>query len=182
MGEIRGCVQSLTRTLDNKYLLTIEATGNVRELFDEMRDKDCDISIKKHREKRSLDANAYFHLLVSEIAKSLNISLEQCKVNMNIEYGTIAKDVDGKKIGFMLPQNVDVNSLYKYTKWFDEREINGVKFNCYIVFKETHTLNSKEMARLIDGTIQEAKQLGIETATPDEIARMNALWGEKIGA
>jgi hypothetical protein len=38
------------------------------------------------------------------------------------------------------------------------------------------------MARLIDGTIQEAKQLGIETATPDEIARMKALWGEKIGA
>lgn len=79
MGEIRGCVQSLTRTLDNKYLLTIEATGNVREIFEEMQDKDCDINIKKHREKRSLDANAYFHLLVSEIAKKLNIGLEQCK-------------------------------------------------------------------------------------------------------
>jgi hypothetical protein len=82
----------------------------------------------------------------------------------------------------MLPQNVDVNTLYKYTKWFDEREINGVKFNCFIVFKETHTLDSKEMARLIDGTVQEAKQLGIETATPEEIARMKALWGEEIGA
>ena len=182
MGEIRGCIRSLTRTLDNKYLLTIEATGNVKEIFETMKDMDCDIKIKKHREKRSLDANAYFHVLVSEIAKKVGIGLEQCKVNLNIEYGTIDKDEEGKKIGFMLPQGVDVNSIYKYTKWFDEREINGVKFNCYIVFKETHTLDSKEMARLIDGTIQEAKELGISTATPDEIARMNALWGEKIGA
>ena len=182
MGEIRGCIRSLHRTLDNKYLLTIEATEGVKTIFEELQDTDCDIKIKKHREKRSLDANAYFHVLVSEIAKKVGIGLEQCKVNMNIEYGTIAKDEEGKKIGFMLPQGVDVNSIYKYTKWFDEREINGVKFNCYIVFKETHNLNSKEMARLIDGTIQEAKELGISTATPDEIARMKALWGEKIGA
>lgn len=179
MNEIRGCIRSLHRTLDDKYLLTIEATGNVREMFDELQDIDCDITIKKHREKRSLDANAYFHVLVSEIAKKVGIGLEQCKVNMNIEYGAIARDEEGKKIGFMLPQGVDVNSIYKYTKWFDERVINGVKFNCYMVFKETHTLDSKEMARLIDGTIQEAKQLGIVTETPDEIARMKAVWGNE---
>jgi hypothetical protein len=145
-------------------------------------DAEYELSIKKVGKRRSLNANAYFHLLVSEIAEKMNIGLDQCKVNMNIEYGTIATDENGKKIGFMLPQNVDVNTLYKYTKWFAEREVNGVMFNCYIVFKETHTLDTKEMARLIDGTVQEAKQLGIETATPDEIARMTALWGESIGA
>lgn len=147
-----------------------------------LEDTEYELSIKKVGKKRSLNANAYFHSLVSEIAEKMNIGLEQCKVNMNIEYGTIARDEEGKKIGFMIPQNVDVNTLYKYTKWFDEREINGVMFNCYIVFKETHTLDTKEMARLIDGTVQEAKELGIETATPDEIARMKALWGEIVGA
>lgn len=152
------------------------------EHINTLEDAEYELSIKKVGKRRSLNANAYFHLLVSEIAEKMNIGLDQCKVNMNIEYGTITKDEDGKKIGFMLPQNVDVNTLYKYTKWFDEREINGVKFNCFIVFKETHTLDSKEMARLIDGTVQEAKQLGIETATPDELARMKALWGDSIGA
>ena len=145
-------------------------------------DAEYELSIKKVGKRRSSDANAYFHVLIGKIAERMNIGFEQCKVNMNIEYGTIARDEEGKKIGFMLPQNVDVNTLYKYTKWFDEREINGVMFNCYIVFKETHTLDTKEMARLIDGTIQEAKQLGIETATPDELAQMKALWGESIGA
>lgn len=144
-------------------------------------DAEYEISIKKVGKRRSLNANAYFHLLVGEIAERMNIGFEQCKVNMVLEYGTIARDEQGKKIGFMLPQSVDVNTLYKYTKWFDEREINGAMFNCFIVFKETHTLNSREMARLIDGTVQEAKQLGIETATPEELLKMEALWGESIG-
>lgn len=144
-------------------------------------DTEYEISVKKIGKKRSLNANAYFHLLVGEIAEKMNIGFDQCKVNLNLEYGTIARDEQGKKIGFMLPQSVDVNSLYKYTKWFDEREIKGETFNCYIVFKETHTLDTKEMARLIDGTVQEAKQLGIETATPEELARMKALWGEVDG-
>ena len=143
-------------------------------------DTEYEISVKKIGKKRSLNANAYFHLLVGEIAEKMNIGFEQCKVNMNLEYGTIARDEQGKKIGFMLPQDVDVNTLYKYTKWFDEREIDGKIFNCYLVFKETHTLDTKEMSRLIDGTVQEAKQLGIETATPEELARMKALWGESI--
>lgn len=143
-------------------------------------DTEYEISVKKIGKKRSLNANAYFHLLVGEIAEKMNIGFEQCKVNLNLEYGTIARDEQGKKIGFMLPQSVDVNTLYKYTKWFDEREIDGKTFNCYIVFKETHTLDTKEMSRLIDGTVQEAKQLGIKTETPEELARMKALWGESI--
>ena len=44
----------------------------------------------------------------------------------------------------------------------------------------SHTFDSAEMSRLITATVDEAKELGIETMTPDEIARMNALWGEKI--
>ena len=147
-----------------------------------LEDTEYELSIKKVGKRRSLNANAYFHSLVGEIAEKMNIGFDQCKVNMNLEYGTIARDEEGKKIGIMLPQKVDVNTIYKYTKWFDEREINKVKFNCFIVYKETHTLDTKEMARLIDGTVQEAKQLGIETATPDEIARMKALWGESVGA
>ena len=37
---------------------------------------------------------------------------------------------------------------------------------------------SEEMSVLLDGIIADAKELGIETETPDEIARMKAMWGE----
>ena len=37
-------------------------------------------------------------------------------------------------------------------------------------------MSSKQMSELIDGTVSEAKELDIETRTPDEIARMKSLW------
>jgi hypothetical protein len=38
------------------------------------------------------------------------------------------------------------------------------------------TYDVKEMARLIDGTVSEAKELGIETMTPSELALMKEEW------
>jgi hypothetical protein len=43
-------------------------------------------------------------------------------------------------------------------------------------------MNSKEMSELIDGTVSEAKELGIDTRTPDEIERMKALWESQQGS
>lgn len=36
--------------------------------------------------------------------------------------------------------------------------------------------NTKRMKRLLDYIVADAKALGIETMTPDEIARMESLW------
>lgn len=149
-----------------------------RELLDK-RDKYKNgfaLEVMRYREQRSLDANAYFHLLVDKIAKALNKGADEVKKQLNLDYGTIMKDDKGAKVGFKLPASVDVSLIYPYAKWFDERIENGVKFSCYIIYKETHTLDTKEMSKLIDGTVQEAQALGIETRTPDEIADMLDLY------
>lgn len=39
--------------------------------------------------------------------------------------------------------------------------------------------NAKQMGRIIDRAVEDAKDLGIETLTPDELARMNLEWGER---
>ena len=46
-----------------------------------------DINIKKHRKKRSLNANAYFHVLVGRLADCLCISKVRCKNMMVGRYG-----------------------------------------------------------------------------------------------
>ena len=38
-------------------------------------------------------------------------------------------------------------------------------------------MDTKEMSMLIDFTVQEAKQQGIETLPPNEIERIKQLWG-----
>ncbi|MFQ8836333.1 MAG: hypothetical protein ACLR8L_00235 [Oscillospiraceae bacterium] len=40
--------------------------------------------------------------------------------------------------------------------------------------------NAKQMGRIIDLVVEDAKDLGIETLTPDELARMNLEWGEEL--
>ena len=39
-------------------------------------------------------------------------------------------------------------------------------------YKQTHTMNTKEFARLIDGTMDECKALGIETLPEDKVHAM----------
>lgn len=61
-------------------------------------------------------------------------------------------------------------------------EENRLQTYFYRVYRGSHTYNTEEMSILIDGVVQEAKDQGIETATPDEIERLKSLWkGGKNG-
>lgn len=93
-----------------------------------------------------------------------------------VAYGTVARDKDGCTVGFKLPVSVDVHDLYKYTRCFDVREEDGKRFNCYLVYKDTSKMDTKEFSHLIDGAIEEAKALGIETDTPEQLARYKEEW------
>jgi hypothetical protein len=136
------------------------------------------VEVKQYRKTRSLDANAYFHLLVGKIAQAMSLGEDETKVKLVLEYGSVMRDENGEKVGFKLPTSVDVNQIYKYAKWFDERIENGHTFNCYIIYEHTHNLDTKQMARLIDGTVYEAKEQGIETMTPEQLSIMKQEWGK----
>ena len=143
--------------------------------------KTLSVELKEYREQRSLDANAYFHVLVNKIAEVLRIGADECKRNLVLDYGTIATDEKGVVVGFKAMKGVPVAQFCKYAKEYEECEENGKPFIKYIVYKETHTLDKAEMARLIDGTVDEAKQLGIETKTPQQIAEILSLMeSEKV--
>ena len=141
-----------------------------------LKDKAYEIEIREYRPKRSLNANNYFHLLVGKIAEVLRIGNDECKVRMNLEYGTPLKIDDNTLFAFKVPAGVKVENIVKYPKWVKTVMDNGKEVDVYIIYKETHTLDTREMARLIDGVVMEAQSLGIETMTPDQIAEMKSLW------
>lgn len=136
------------------------------------------VIIKPYKKQRSLDANAYFHVLVDKIAKAAKLSAEDVKVKMNLDYGTIAEDEKGLKVGFKVLKEVPITKFVKYAKPIGEVIENGKVFVKYLIHKETHTLTTDEMAHLIDGVVQEAKMLGIETLTPMEIQNLKGIKGE----
>lgn len=173
---MRGRLIDISIRLNHKYCITLEVDRDFREDFDKLKDQELDVEIKKHRNKRSKSANAYFHVLVNKIAAVRGGSDETVKTSLVLEYGALAKDENGLTVGFKLPATVDVSTIYPYVKCFDTREENGRLFKCYLVYKQTHLMDSKEMARLIDGAIEVAKELGIETDTPEQLARYKEFW------
>lgn len=148
----------------------LEVQNELMNILPEIKEKPYICEIKRYKQKRSLDANAYFHVLIDKIAKVLKRNPEEIKIEMNLDYGTWSKDEEtGQLDGFEALKKVPVNKFCKYAKPIREYAKNGKIYVQYLIRKHTSELNSAEMADLIDGVIEEAKQLGIQTMTPAEL-------------
>lgn len=159
--------------------LVTKNTSILEELENLSKQEEISVELKKPYHKRSLDANAYFHLLVNKLARHFDISDEEMKIKMNLQYGTVAKDSNGNSVGVKIPVSANIRDFYKYAKWFGSCVENGVEFNKYLFYKETHTLNSREMAKLIDGVVAECQDYGIPTKEEGEIKDMISNWGKE---
>lgn len=129
-----------------------------------------DITFKKHREKRSLNANAYFHKLCDELRQKLRISFTHCKNILITSYGQMEYIDDG------VPAQIDTNIEPEKMNEQELLHCRLIAFDegvySYVVYRGSHTYNTHEMSILIDGTVQECKLQGIETMTPDELMRL----------
>ena len=99
--------------------------------------------------------------------------MDETKKMLVSQYGTLARGSDGKYLAAKLPKNTDIDKIYPYAKHIGEGE-DGL--DMYLFFKRTSELTKDEMNRLIQGTVDEAKALKIETLTPAEIERMVGKW------
>lgn len=141
---------------------------------------DYDIEIKKHS-KRSINANNYHWTLCEQMARVLRTSRFEVHNQLMIDYGIDWVDGNGKR-SFVLMKDDDSymrmqTTHYRPTDATEDRK--GTIYRWFILLKPSHLMTTKEMSVLIDGTVSEAKELDIETRTPDEIARMKQLWDTK---
>ena len=169
---MRGRLLDIGRDIFTKKFtvrFTVDDIGNLEEL----QDVDLDISVKKYSEKRSLSANAYFHVLVGKIADKLTISKAKTKNMLICKYGQ-PELVDGQ------PMIYKTNAPVEYMEELETPHTIPIKYDkdatFYKVYRGSSTYNSIEMNNLIQGTVLDAKELGIETLTPDELARMVSQW------
>ena len=130
------------------------------------RDTLYDFKITKHREKRSLDANAYYWTILGQIADVMKMDKEELHKDYLKHYGV--------RTQVMLPVKGD--GYFKYYDLDGIREVNGNRFYVYNVYKQSSEMNTKEMSKLIDGIVQEAKTLDIKTMTPNELQILKEEW------
>ena len=179
---MKGRIIDYSMSFGGKQRITLELDTDFREGYEALKEAPAlEITIRRWRARRSNDANKYFHVLVNEIAAARGISDEEVKRDLIVDYGTVARDEDGNKIAFKLPASVDVDGIYPYTRMYKEVEENGIPMKCYIVFKRSSDMDTKEMAHLIDGAITVAQELNIDTDTPDRQGWWESLKGENHG-
>lgn len=150
----------------------IDDTGKIEKflplLFRLDKDTVYDVKIDKHREKRSLNANAYLWKLVTEIGNVLNKSKEEVYLQMLIDY-------DQSEMVSILSE-IDVKGYFKYYKLAGTSILNGKEFNHYKIYKGSSEYDTKEMSILLNGVVQEAKNLGIKTKDDIELERLLEEW------
>ena len=161
-----------------KYQLTFRINENVDVInhYDDLKDTEVlDIAIEPHSEKRSLNANAYFHVLVGKLADKLKVSKTEMKNSLICDYGQrLFIDGSEARIASTVPHNALMHYMHCIPSTFDLQP-DGDQ-TAYDIYRGSHTYTSKEMAALIDGTVTEAKEQGIETLTPEQLERMVNAW------
>ena len=144
-----------------------ESVKEAMRLVDQAHGKAYDLTVKIYRKARTIPANAYFHKLCNDLAAVLGVDDDEMKTHLVLKYGAVAER-DGVPVTITLPHAADVQEFYRYAKWIESDEYTDT----YLLYKQTHTLDRAEFSRLIDGTVEDCKELGIETIPPDELAQM----------
>lgn len=151
--------------------------GDFRKIYERLQDKICSIEIKEHKEKRSLNANALFHVLVGQIAKAHMppLSFDRCK---NILIGRYGFPETINDVPVTIKTNIDPELMFERSD-IHCRLIRGGDANTwfYQIMRHTADLNTAEFAKLLDGTIEDAKEMGIDTVTETEKQKALELWG-----
>lgn len=145
-----------------------------------MLDRDKIYDIVEHKNIRGLQANKYFHKLVNELArynrsKGYAVSDDEMKININLAYGTLATGDNGQVLGAKVPKGTNIINFYPYAKWYKEEN----NCDCYLFYKRTSELNSKEFYQLIKGLEQECKDVGIKILDDIEFEKMMEAYDEE---
>lgn len=150
--------------------------GTKKEITNWLADKEPTdrYEIKKYREKRSLQANAYFHVLVGKIAQAERVSASHVKNSLIRDcryfrydgdviptYETRAENVESMLDDEMI-HILPMESYYR----------DSVEYQKFCFLRGSHTYDTKEMSHLIELTVAQAKDSGIETLTPRELKEM----------
>lgn len=164
-GEtVKGRLRGLAYSRRGKQLLTIEIDGDFGERYDALSEKELDITIAEHREKRSKNANAYMWELCGLLSETTGLPSIDIYRN-SIRHVGVYRDVE-------FTREKDAKAMttawsFLGTGWFSEKldyaeDGNGIVMRCYY---GSSSYNKKQMARLIDDLAEDCKALGIDCDT-----------------
>lgn len=184
--EFKGKISSTFRDIvTGKWNLTFSTDQNVAEAAQIFSGKDIDVKLKQHKEKRSLDANAYYWCLLTKLARIHGWSNAEAHNRMLRDYGQY-EQAEGQLIAVPLPDTDqterEVLSKMEYHLALSPKVtvMKGETKRVYLLLRGSSTYNTEEMGRLISGLIEECRYSGIpdsEIMTPFEKRKLYEQYG-----
>lgn len=140
--------------------------GNAEKIIQWLfqQDREKIFEIKEKKAKRTLTQNAYYWVLLHELAKALKIDNDMAHKMMLERYGVYEV--------ISVQSGIDLTGYFKYFDEIGSGTVNGKQFTHYKIFKGSSQMDSKEFAVLLDGLISDCEELGILTLTREEIAKL----------
>lgn len=149
--------------------------GTIEEIIQYLfkQDNTKKYEVKEHKEKRSLDANAYCWVLLGKLQDKLKIPKEEI-------YREIIKAIGSYTIVPIKTEAVD-RFREGWTRnglgWITDTTISKLEgFTNVIAYYGSSSYNTSEMSRLIDLIVEECKAQDIETLTPEQLSILKEKW------
>lgn len=152
--------------------------------------------LKKHNKKqlvaefkelqsaRSRNANSYMWVLCKKIADVIHSTKDEVYKHAVREVGVFAdvavqRSALKKYIEYWTGQGIGYQVDVFDSGLADNKGDPMKRVRCYL---GSSKYTKEQMSVLIDYIVEQAKELEIQTETPEVIARMKALWGEENGS
>ena len=143
--------------------------SSVDKLLKDSEKNNINADFRPMRQKRSNDANAYLWVLCDKIADVIRSTKEEVYRNAIREVGVFQDVATRHDAADDLINLWSNRGIGWFADVFDSK-LDGCKR--VRLYSGSHIYDTKEMSRLIDYIVEQAKDLGIETMTPDEIKQM----------
>lgn len=160
---MKGQIVDFSLSFKRKQRLTIELDDDFRRSYDKLKGKPVEVTVKRWSEKRTMTANAYLWVLLTEIGNALRESKEQIYFDMLKAYG------QGGAVSVEERFAESFGRSYKYHEKLGESTLNGKTFVHFRFWVGSSEYNREEFSILLDGVVNEARNLGIETKPKEEI-------------
>lgn len=150
-----------TAVTDRCATLTFECSWRAKEALEKLKKGDYELSIVQQNKKRTHAQNRYLWELIGQICMKENGNRAE---DINIYCQLIEQS--GAKCEYLLglPEiESRLRRVFRVVQIIDDRIYNGKQMYMYKCFYGSSKLDTKEMALLIDKTIERAEMVGIDT-------------------
>lgn len=165
--EVRAQLNDVSFTVDGKQRITFTLANrvDVSELTGDIR-----LKAVKWRNKRSLNANALLWQCIDKIADALHTDKWEVYLLMLKRYG--------KFTYVIVPDGAveKMKTMWRELEVIGEVDVNGRKATQILCYYGSHTYDTKEFSRLLDGVISEMQEIGIPTPMQEDMDRALRNW------